>query len=163
MELSAAVERKHGPGCACRKCEGFGPGNQLARKHGGYSMRGISGRAAVIADQIRPTLPAYAECDEPVLQLLSGTLARIESGMGAFGELDRTMAERPLAPYLIEDAARLQRLHQDLRGWIGLARRLANDLGLTPTARAKLALHVVQGEAVRDELLRRYAGDEDAA
>ena len=36
----------------------------------------------------------------------------------------------------------LSRLRQDLRAWIGLARRLANDLGLTPTSRAKLGLDI---------------------
>jgi hypothetical protein len=130
----------------------FENGNQVARKHGGYGLLGIGDRATEIADEVRPTMPAYAPADEPVLLLLATTLARIERANQAIEVVDAN-ATSALSEYLAGDeptiAPDLSRLRQDLRGWIGLARRLANDLGLTPTSRAKLGLDIA---ATRREL-----------
>jgi hypothetical protein len=136
----------HGEDCACQRCVGFQASNQLSRRHGGYSLVGISERAAEIADQVRPTLPAYSEADEPTLQLFSTTLARIERANRALDQVDEQAGEKVVGPYLVEDATKLMRLREDLRAWIGLARRLANDLGLTPTSRAKLGLDVASAQ-----------------
>jgi hypothetical protein len=155
-----AVE--HGADCPCVRCHGFEPGNQLSRRHGGYSLAGISQRASVIADQVRETLPAYSVADEPVLLLLSTTLARIERGTQAIEHVDANSS--PLGAYLGAGgdeptlAANLQRLREDLRAWIGLARRLANDLGMTPTSRAKLGLDIVAAQRIGSELVERYGG-----
>jgi len=171
--MSISVERTHGPGCACVRCTGFLPGHQLSLKHGGYSMLGIGERAAEIADEIRPTLPAYSVCDEPTLLLLATTLGRIERGNAALDQIDSVSIE-PVGPYLAEAAVKFQKLREDLRGWIGLARRLANDLGLTPTSRARLGLDIAQSQralsVVEYYRAREAAGlpvfdddDEDAA
>jgi hypothetical protein len=123
-----AVALRHGPDCDCDRCLGAQSGNQLARKHGGYSLLGIGDRATRIADEIRETMPARADADEPVLLLLATTLARIERANAALIATDDTSSR--------------QRLSDDLRSWINTARRLANDLGLTPTSRARLGLDI---------------------
>ena len=139
MEVAAL---EHGEDCACTRCVGFERGNQLARRHGGYSLGGIGERAAEIVDEIRPTLPAYSAADEPVLCLLGTTLARIERANRALDQVDDQAGDRPARIYLIDDALKLARLRDDLRAWVGLARRLAADLGLTPTSRARLGLDI---------------------
>ncbi len=131
--------------CDCVRCRGFAPGNSFSLRHGGYSLAGLSDRVSEIADAIRPTLPAYSVADEPVLLLLSTTLARIERAIAALETVDENSS--PLGQYLGASdgpnlAPDLARLRQDLRAWIGLARRLANDLGLTPTSRARLGLDI---------------------
>lgn len=136
---------EHGEDCSCVRCRGFEQGNAFAVRHGGYSLAGIGDRAAVIADEIRPTLPAYSVADEPVLLLLATTLARIERGNAAIEAVDAV--SEPLGGYLAASdeptlAPNLATLRADLRAWINAARRLANDLGLTPTSRAKLGLDI---------------------
>jgi hypothetical protein len=136
---------RHGPDCECQRCLGFEKGNDAALQHGGYSLIGIGDRAHAIADDIRTTLPGYAPADEVVLLLLATTLARIERANEAIEVVDAN-ATSALSEYLPGDeptlAPDLSRLRQDLRAWIGLARRIANDLGLTPTSRAKLGLDI---------------------
>jgi hypothetical protein len=136
--VSELVERVHGADCPCTRCQGFregnelgvrfAPGNRAAERHGGYSLAGLEDRGKEIAEEIRPTLPAGAVCDEPVLQLLALTLARVERGAAAIERVD--------------DLSESLRLSHDLRAWVNGARRLANDLGLTPTSRARLGLDI---------------------
>jgi len=139
----------------------FENGNQVARKHGGYSLLGMGDRATEIADDIRPTLPAYAAADEPVLLLLATTLARIERANEAIEIVDANSTSA-LSEYLAGDektlAPNLAALRSDLRGWINTARRLANDLGLTPTSRAKLGLDIVAAQRIGSGLVERYGG-----
>jgi hypothetical protein len=127
----------------------FERGNQAALQHGGYALLGIGDRATEIAADVRPTLPAYAAADEPVLLLLATTLARIERANAAIELVDENSTSA-LSEYLGGDektlAPDLSRLRQDLRAWIGLARRLANDLGLTPTSRARLGLDIASAQ-----------------
>jgi hypothetical protein len=131
----------------------FEPGNSAAVKHGAYaSPVKLSARAAEIADAIRPTLPLYSPVDEPVLQLLGLTLTRIEKATAAIEEVDERAASE-LGPYVIDDASKLTALRADLRGWIGTARNLANDLGATPTARARLGLDIARTEDALDALM----------
>ena len=123
----------------------FEKGNQVALQHGGYALLGLGDRASEIADEIRPTLPAYSPADEPTLLLFATTLARIERANAAIETVDANTAS-PLSEYLAGTEAtlapNLAALRNDLRAWINTARRLANDLGLTPTSRAKLGLDI---------------------
>ena len=140
----------------------FENGNQAARRHGGYSLLGIGDRATEIADQVRETMPAYAPCDEPVLLLLATTLARVERASAAIELVDET-ATSALSEYLgggeeATLAPDLARLRSDLRSWINAARRLANDLGMTPTSRARLGLDLVAAQRIGNELVERYGG-----
>jgi hypothetical protein len=121
----------------------------------------MSERAREIADEIRPTLPAYSPADEPVLLLLATTLVRIERASAAMEMVDENAT--PLGPYLGggkgEDLGPgLQRLREDLRRWINTARGLASDLGLTPTSRARLGLDIVTAQKVGADLVKRYGG-----
>ncbi|MGH3053939.1 MAG: hypothetical protein ACRDL7_03055 [Gaiellaceae bacterium] len=154
-----AVE--HGEDCSCLRCRGFEKGNGAAVRHGGYALLGIGERAQQIADSIRPTQPAYSVADEPVLLLLATTLARIERGQAAIEAVDA--ASDPLGGYLAASdsptlAPNLSALRNDLRAWINTARRLANDLGLTPTSRARLGLDIAAAQRIGSELVERYGG-----
>jgi hypothetical protein len=66
----------------------FAPGNQAHLVHGGYVTVGLSERAREIADEIRPTLPAHSPANEPVLNLLSTSLTRIENANAAMALVD---------------------------------------------------------------------------
>jgi hypothetical protein len=126
-------ESRHGPDCPCPRCRGFEPGNQLSKGHGAPPVHGayatlrLGARAPEIADALRGDVPGYRASDEPTLLLLGVTLARIEAAVAA-----------------VDDAvpAELERLRSDLRGWVNTARRLLNDLGMSPTARARLGVDV---------------------
>lgn len=119
----------------------FEPGNQAHGSHLAYALLGIGDRAREVADEIRPTCPAYSPADEPVVLLLATTLVRIERANTAMEEVDAKAS--PLGPYLGDDfGPGLARLREDLRRWINTARGLASDLGLTPTSRARLGLDI---------------------
>jgi hypothetical protein len=122
----------------------FEEGNGAALRHGAYaSPVKLEGRAADIADAIRPTLPLYCEADEPVLRLMGLTLVRIERAAGALED--------------VEDETKASALRTDLRAWISAARNLANDLGMTPTSRARLGLDLARTEDALEQLLAKGA------
>ena len=129
------VATRHGDGCECTRCRGFERGNGLALRHGAYSMLTQAPRAGEIADELREIVPTYSPADEPAVRLLALMLGRIELASAALDQLDETA-----------DAAKLQRLRQDALGWVNAARRLMNDLGMTPTSRARLGLDLVRTE-----------------
>jgi hypothetical protein len=119
----------------------------------------VGRRALEIAHALRPTLPLYSAADEPTLTLYAVTLARIELASAALDEIDQTSAGGPLGPYLVEQAEKFARLRDDLRGWVNTARRLGNDLGLSPTSRARLGLDLAATQRILGaELLERYGG-----
>jgi hypothetical protein len=55
---------------------------------------------------------------------------------------DEPASDAALGPAVVEDAANLQPLRQDLHMWVSTARRLCTDLGLSPLSRARLGLDV---------------------
>ncbi len=131
----------------------------------------LAPRAAEITDDLREVVPAYAPSDEPTLGLLGLVLARIEKATAALDKVDEMSEANPLAAYTVGEAAKLQRLREDARGWVNTARRLCNDLGLTPTSRAKLGLNVVRARAEAEATLAnleaggrklRLAADEES-
>lgn len=142
-----AIESKHGPDCTCTRCVGFEKGNALSLHHGAYAIVALGPRVEELADQIRELVPAYSPSDEITIRLLCLALARLERSSDVAANVP------------IEE---LGRLRQEERGWTNTARRLLNDLGMTPTARAGLGLALVQakGEALRAHLANRRAGTE---
>jgi hypothetical protein len=139
----------HGPDCACSRCVGFLPGNTAAVTHGTRrSAVALSKDPAFaeILDDVRPRVPGYSHHAEPAVQLLSLTLTRVTKATAALDTLDEAMAGRELGSYTVEDAAKFQRLREDLRGWVNSASRLLDALGMTPTARARLGLDVARTE-----------------
>jgi hypothetical protein len=58
------------------------------------------------------------------------------------------------------------KLRSDALGWANAARRLLNDLGLTPTSRARLGLNVARtrrGAALEEHLRERYGVGDDSS
>ncbi len=120
----------------------FEPGNQVAVTHGAYSTLSIGRRAVELAEEIRAVVPVRSPADEPTIRLLAQTLAQVERGIAALEQLAETVEGRPLVEFVVQDADNFARLRSDVRGWVDSARRLANDLGLTPTSRARLGLNL---------------------
>jgi hypothetical protein len=137
----------HGPDCGCVRCTGFQPGNELSLGHGAYAVVALGPRTDEIAHDLRPLVPGYSPSDEPAVRLLSL----------AFGRLERAqMALDQLKP---DEAARLR---SDALGWANAARRLLNDLGMTPLARSRLGLTLARGESVVVALQRESREREQA-
>jgi hypothetical protein len=161
---SAEVGRHHGDSCACQKCNPFPPGNELARTHGAYAGEvrlSENPDVAELAEQIAATQPVTHPADAGACWRLALVYERIKLSAAALDDADRELADAPLAAYR-DGAEFLARLREDHRAWIRLASKLEEELGRTPLARSRLQLQVAQGAVIRDELLRRYAGDGDA-
>jgi hypothetical protein len=146
------VELRHGDECDCVRCRGFDQANTLSVRHAAYAVVHLGPRAAEIADELRELVPGYSVIDEPALRTTALVLARLEVATAALDAVDASSEDRPLAQYTVEEAAKLQRLREDTRGWVNTARRLFNDLGLTTTSRAKLGLDIVQTEHTLERL-----------
>jgi hypothetical protein len=133
----------HGPDCPCLRCKGFSEGNDIATRHGAYSSSlKLVPRAHELADEIRATLPGvFGPADEIAIGLLATALCRIELAVAAIEQID-DKAATPLSPYLAESRDALGRLRADLRGWISQAMKIAAELGMTPSSRARLGLDV---------------------
>lgn len=137
---------EHGPGCGCTRCAGFEPGNDVAVRHGAYaSPMKLAPRASEIADAIRPLVPAWSESFEPQLALYAIALVRVERATAALEAREADAEQR--ATYVqgeasgsvyVQSADELRRLQHDLRGWISTCARLADALGLTPSAQARI-------------------------
>jgi hypothetical protein len=113
-------------------------------KHGAYSDVRLGPRVAELADGLRELVPTYSPSDEPAVRLLALTLARLER------------AESALEAASPND---LGRLRQDALGWANAARRLLNDLAMTPTARGRLGLDLTRAADVLGEYLdAKHAG-----
>jgi hypothetical protein len=108
----------------------FEPGNDLAVKHGAYAVVKLGPRVETLAELIRDLVgPLYRDSDELAVRTLALTLARIEAAATALEEAT---------------GGELTSLEGHMRGWVNTQRRLLNDLGLTPAARAKLGLDVAR-------------------
>ncbi len=155
------LERTHGADCTCTRCVGLQPGNEwrvgagndLAVKHGAYATLKLGPRTTEIADELRPLVPRYRPADEPVLQLYALTLARVEAATRVLNYVDdhdadevpgRLVGAFVPRPDADSSASDFQRLRDDLKGWVRLARQLAADLGMTTTSRARMGLDVAQ-------------------
>lgn len=119
------------------------PGNQIAVKHGAQGMPALL-RTAEIAASLRPLVPTYRECDEPMLRLLAGVLARIE------------LASEWLAEHgIFRDGGEIQPVLRAMSTWENTAARILDRLGCDPLARAQLDLDVAQ--AAHEETLTTLA------
>ena len=122
----------------------FQAGHELSVRHGAYAVVLLGPRVEELADELRPVVPVFAAADEVALRLLALTLSRLER------------AEEALAAVEPGEAGRLR---QDALGWANSARRLLNDLGMTPTSRAGLGLDLSRAAAVRETVLAGFDGD----
>jgi hypothetical protein len=138
----------HDSGCTCTRCQGFTSANTAALTHGSYaSPATLAPEAERWATWLRETAPLYSAADEPTVALAATTLVRAERAAAALAEVDRATEGREIAAYVGKGEA-LDRLRQDLRGWIGLATRLLDKLGCSPTSRAALGVDVARGRAL---------------
>jgi hypothetical protein len=117
----------------------FERGNTAAVTHSAYATAALGPRVDELADVHRPLVPGYSPSDEPAVRLLALAFARLER-----------------AEVALEAAGpdEMRRLRQDALGWANAARRLLNDLGMTPTARSRLGLTLARGESVVVQLQR---------
>lgn len=105
----------------------FEQGNDVAVRHGAYATVKLGARVDELAAELRELVPGYRAADEPMLRIACVALARLEASMVA-----------------LEDAkpGELERLQADARGWLNSLRRILNDLGMSPSARARLGVDV---------------------
>jgi hypothetical protein len=149
MSGQANGASSHGADCSCTRCVGFQRGHEITLGHGAYAVVKLGPRVDELAGELRELVPTYAASDEPAVRLLALTLARLERAEEALEQAE---------------PADLGRLRQDALGWANAARRLLNDLGMTPTSRARLGLDLTRakGEALRAHVAERY-GEQDGA
>jgi hypothetical protein len=119
-----------------------------ALKHGGFSVIALGSRVAEIVAELEPLLPARVPGDVVTLNLLALSLSRIERMAIALAAID----EGPREPKATA------RLREEQRAQSTQARRLLNDLAMTPTSRAKMVadLGVAGGDQLRQHLRERY-------
>jgi hypothetical protein len=128
------------------------PGNQLARTHGAHSKLTLAPRAEELADWIRDLVPSYRDADEPTVQLLALSLAQVEAAHTWIAENG-----------LLDEHGQPRGILRHLGTMTNTAGRLADRLGMNPTARAGLGLDVARtaqavtltGLAAEAELERR--------
>jgi hypothetical protein len=156
------VATRHGEDCGCTRCEGFQPGHELSVRHAAYSKLRLQPRAEDLRRQLAPLVPFHTEADAPLVDLVSFTLAQVERAALVLAieqaESVRAVEEgRPPSP-------RLDRLAADSRAWVKTAARLLDQLGLSPTARARLAGDLAGAErTLTAAALREQYGADKAA
>jgi hypothetical protein len=112
----------------------------------------LAPRAGEIAREIAQLVPASSAADGPTIALLSIVLTRVEL---ATDYLDRNG--------LFDARGRPRPIVKLVSSWENTAARLLDQLGMSPTSRARLGLDVARarGEALRAHVAERYAaGDE---
>ena len=152
---AAVAEISHGPECSCVRCRGFGPENDVATSHGCYSPLRLQARAGQLREELAPLVPFGTAADGPLLDLAAFALAQIERAA-----LVLAVEQARVAQAFEEGGempARLDRLAADSRAWTKTAARLLDQLGLSPTSRARLAGDLATAErtltarALRDQ------------
>ncbi len=144
----------------------FPPGHSLAETHGSYSSPAKMGdRPAQIADALRPYIPGYTPGMETTLETYGVTLVRVERAVRAIEHVEdvfeRTGKLQRVTNRKKDPDDFLAHLRQDLARWISLSLKLADALGLTPSASARIlkdAGQAAHAGAAHEALLRRYRG-----
>ncbi len=115
----------------------FLPGHTASVSHGAYAVIHLGPRVEALADELRPSVPAYAASDEVALRLLALALSRLEATSAALANAG------PEA---------MQRLRSDERSWANSARNTLADLGMTPASRARLGLDLHRSASLAGEI-----------
>ena len=125
-------------------------GNERAATHGAYGQS-IAPRAEELRAELLELVPVVSEADQPAVTLLARVLARLERA-------DEWVEEHGF----FDRAGRVRPILKVVGGWETTAARLCDQLGMTPTARAKLGLNLTRarGEALREYVRDRYGEDE---
>ena len=126
------------------RCQGFAEGNTVAIRHGarrGDLALSREPRVAELVEQIAATQPVSHAADEGAYWRLALAYRRAELSAKALDAADRELGEHPLAAYR-DGADFLARLREDHARWLRLAGKIEEELGRTPTSRAKLGLDI---------------------
>lgn len=126
------------------------PGNFRGLQHGTKSERLMAPRTVEIAEELSKLIPAGTAVDEPAALLLAGMLARIEAA-NAF--IERVG--------VVDTRHRVRPILKIVAGWEANAARLMDQLGLTPTSRAKLGTELAKigSTPLAQHLQEKYGGD----
>jgi transcriptional regulator with XRE-family HTH domain len=130
-----------------RPVAGAEEANERALVHGAHSERRIAPRVAELRQEIAELVPAGTQADLPAVTLLAQQLARIEivnEYLARVGLLNEKGEPRPVLKVLST--------------WENSAARLLDQLGLTPTARARLGVDLtrMKGAALGEYLAKTY-------
>jgi hypothetical protein len=135
----------------------FGVGNDAAVKHAAYAAPVKFGsRPQEVADAVRPYVVGFHPGMESVLQSYGLVLCRVERAARALEEADEGGR---VAVYAGREDPHLLGLQTHLRHWLRLSVAMASELGLTPSASARIlrdAGIAAQAAAAHAELLERY-------
>lgn len=126
-----------------------GPGNTRSVTHGAHSELLIAPRAAEIRNRLRELVPAYTPSDDPAVTLLALQLARVE-------RIEAHLDEHGL----LDPDGEPRHVNKLWSACTNSAARLCDQLGLTPTSRARLGLDLSRtGAALAEHLDRNYGRD----
>ncbi len=99
--------------------------------HGAYSAKALASRVEELTDELRGVVPGAKAADDTAIRLLALLLAQIEA-------VNAWIAERGL--FKRAGRGEPQPILAMQTRWIGAAAKLCDQLGLTPTARARLGV-----------------------
>lgn len=144
----------HRPGCSCQRCRGFEAGNELSTTHGAYgAVARLTPRAREWAD----ATVAEMEREGIWRPLFVTAVMQYAICLVRQERADEALAAAEGSD--VGDGDRLRRLREDSRRWSNAARGWANDLGLTPTALARIARDTGIGRATRSAAALQALGD----
>jgi hypothetical protein len=115
----------------------YGSGNGAAVTHGAYSPLRLQPRAEDLREQLAPLVPFATAADAPLVDLLSFTMAQVERAALVLA-IEQAESQRAVEQGL-PPSPRLDRLAADSRAWVKTGAKLLDQLGLSPTSRARLA------------------------
>jgi hypothetical protein len=104
-------------------------------------------RVIELADQLHDLVPLQSPADRPLVMLLAIALTRVSRALHWIEKCES------------EGTEVAERLTRDLYSWSRQSARLADQLGLSPTSRARLGLHVVRSQTELADYLRAAYGE----
>jgi hypothetical protein len=145
----------------------FERGNRAALRHGAYSTLGLAEREEELLGELLAVAPVVSPADVPMYKLLAAALGRWERATAALAQFDEA-AKNPASLYVESADGRasvVERIRHDQVRWMNAARKLANDLGLSPTSRLRMGLDLALTRKTMS-VVEYYAGreqEDDAA
>jgi hypothetical protein len=130
---------------------GAEPENDRAVKHGAKATLKLAPRVEEIRRDLADLVPVATEADLPAVTLLAWQLARIEAANSYLDEVGITDGKGKPRPVL-----------NVLSTWENSAARLCDQLGLTPTSRARLGVDLARmkgGNALAEHIAKNYGKD----
>lgn len=150
-EIAEVVPIRGIQDAAGKPVAGAGPGNRRALRHGVYSERDLEPRAVALRSDLAELVPGGTAADEAAVTLLGWQLARIE-------QANTYLAEKGI----MDAKGRPRPILKMLSTWENSASRLCDQLGLTPTSRARLGVDLTRikgGKALAEHIAKRYGAD----